>query len=197
MNNIIIRVAELKDIDGLIEIECEKWKLEIAAGKQKWESRIRIFPEGTKVALKNGQIVGVVVSHIINLDYSDGNYLTWAEATANGYITNHCDTGNIVYGVNLTVLKDNPRVASMLVRENLKIPEKRKIATLIGGRIPTLYRKGKAKDDFTEKDVIMYAKRDPTIRFFISLGFVVIGAMKDYMPDDDESLGWGIMVEKK
>ena len=197
MNDIIIRIAELKDIDDLIKIERIKWKADIAAGREKWESRIKIFSEGTKVALKDGQIVGVVVSHVISLDYSDGNYLTWAEATDNGYITNHCETGNIVYGVNLTVLEGNPEAASMLVRENLKIPKKRKIATLIGSRIPTLHKRYKEKNDFNEKNVIMYAKKDLTVRFFINLGFYIIGAMKDYMPDDDESFGWGVMIEKK
>jgi hypothetical protein len=69
----------------------------------------------------------------------------------------------------------------------------------LGCRIPSLrlyVEKNKIKkEDINENFVLERAKKDWEVRFFMQNGFKIIAACQDYFPPDEESLGWGIIIE--
>jgi len=195
--NIIYRQAEFQDVDKLCELEISVWGKEMAASPAIWTSRLNIFPEGTNIAVTGQDIIGVIVSHIVDWDYKDGHFPNWEEITDNGLITNHTNNGNVMYGVNISVLPGKPLVAEQLIRMNLKIAFRRNIKTIFGCRIPTFYNKINSKMTTVDnKELLKIALRDPEVRFFImKFGFKVIGFKQDYFRRDLQSLGWGVILE--
>lgn len=197
--NIIIKPAEFADVAKMHELEKEVWGEKMGATSELCKSRIKIFPEGINLALVENEIVGIVVAHIISWPYGNGDYPSWEEATADGTISNHNEQGEILYGVNLTAKEKYPGVAAALARHNLKIEKRRKLkATIFGSRIPDLITlKNDLGHEPDHDEVLEFAARDQTVRFFKFLGFKIIGVKKDYFERDDESLGWGAMLSSK
>ena len=102
-NGVIYRQARKSDIPKIVELEKAVWGAEMAADIDFWEKRINIFPKGVSVACQGKRIIGNAVTHIINYDFQNG-FLTWEEATENGTLKNHDENGNVLYGVNISVL---------------------------------------------------------------------------------------------
>ncbi len=194
---VVYRNAQLADVENLVKLELEVWGRQMAADYDKWVSRLTIFPAGTFVAEKQGKIVGVVVTHIIKWDYPPGYYPTWAEATADGYITNHNETGDTAYGVNMTVRPGQPQVAQKLVQLGKSVRRQRNLAQgYIGCRIPSLAKQAKKLNilDFDCETVVRLASQDPEVRFFASNKFKIVTARKNYFPLDKHSLGWAVIL---
>jgi len=197
-NQVIYRHATMDDIEALVNLELEVWGDDMAADRDKWISRISIFPEGVHIAEKDERIVGVIVTHIINWDYLCGYYPSWAEATADGYITNHNDDGNVMYGVDLTVLPGMSGVASRLLQMAIRKTRERKITRgFLGCRIPSLrsYVHEKNIEVIGEKLVESIAIMDPEVRFFLQNGFRIVKVCENYFSQDEDSLGWGVILE--
>jgi len=197
-DKVVYRQARWEDIDALCELELEVWGKEMAAGRDKWESRLKIFPEGVIVAEKNGKLVGVLVIQIIKWNYPSGYFPTWEEVTANGYITNHDSDGDTMYGVNLTTLPDNPGIAQQLLKKAIFKTKQRGITKgFLGCRIPTLQKTINERNikDINKELVLLIAKRDPEVRFFVQNGFSIIGARNDYFAPDKDSDSWGIILK--
>lgn len=68
MDEITIRKANEKDLDAIVSLENEIWPEGTRATRDKFESRLRIFPQGFFLVYKNGEIIGVSTSEIINYD---------------------------------------------------------------------------------------------------------------------------------
>ncbi len=197
IGRVIYRNAKLADVEKLIKLELEVWGQDMAADREKWISRLTIFPQGTFVAESNGRIVGVVVTHIIKWDYPPGYYPTWAEATAGGYITNHDEEGDTAYGVNMTVLPGWPQVAQMLTRLGKSVRRERRLSKgFIGCRIPSLANKIKKLKvkNIDNKIALQLARQDPEVRFFLSNKFRLEAVRKNYFPIDKQSLGWAAIL---
>ena len=195
-NNVNYRYAILEDVDNLYELELKVWGKKMAANKEKWISRINIFPEGVSGACMDNQIIGVGVGHIIEWHYDDGDFPTWEEATASGTVKNHNKNGQVLYGVNIAVLHNSPGgVAKMLVKRHNDLAKKLGLFVVMGCRMPYLSKFVKCdSDELTEEALIKYAKQDPEVRFFLGCGFRIIGFKKNYFMVDKKSLGWGAML---
>ncbi len=193
---IIYRSAVLKDIPQLVDLEQRVWGPEMAAGEDIWRSRINIFPEGVIIAEKEGQIVGVAVSLLVKWKYPEGYYPSWAEVSANGYITNHAPDGDVMYGVNITAGLDDGAVAVGLLHHSirLRLSLRQVKRGLVGARIPSL----KKRFSFckpTKEQVIQIAPSDPLVKFFLANGFKLLDVREDYFPPDQDSWGWGAILE--
>jgi hypothetical protein len=197
MKNVIYRNANLGDVDKLEKLEMAVWGEEMAARSDKWISRISIFPEGTNIAVLENEIIGVSVSHIVDWHFNNGNFPTWEEITADGCITNHKENGNIMWGVNASVLPNSPRVAEDIVRKNFTSAKTRNMKFIFGCRIPTLStRVGNNTVDQNIGVLSQIALRDPEVRFFImKFGFKIIGFKHNYFEKDSKSLGWGVILQ--
>lgn len=191
------RNATLGDVQGITELEMDVWGEEMAAVGEKWLSRIGTFSKGIWVAEKDGKIIGVVVTHIVDWNHADDQYPTWAEVTADGYISNHNDEGDVLYGVDLTTVQNEPGVAAELLKlATEKAKGKQMYRGLMGARIPTLHRHFPDDSiDLSQDQVMTFAPKDPTVKFFLQQGFRALGAKEGYFPEDADSRGWGLILE--
>lgn len=195
---LIERNVERNDFDEIIDLSkvCfpknEPWKYEML------ESLYSNFPDGMQIIEYEGQIVGSASSLIISWDEYDDDH-TWKEICDNGYITNHDDEGDTLYGIEVMVHPDfqGLKIGRRLYEMRKKLcTEKNLMRILIGGRVPNYHNYSE------EFGVRAYVKRvvdkkikDPVVTFQLSQGFTVQRIIKDYLPEDVESVGYGLLLE--
>lgn len=197
-NNFVVRYPSLDDVPALVELEKDVWKEEMAASDDKWVSRINTFSKGIGLAEENGYLAGVMVTLIINWDYSAKDYPTWEEISGDGFLQNHDIKGDTMYGIDIAVLSNKPGVAQKLVETAVNDMRARKLKRgIIGSRIPILskYAEKHRLTDLNQSQVEAIALKDPTVRFFVHNGFTILKARENYFSVDQESLGWGIIME--
>lgn len=194
----IIRNATKNDIDDILSVEKKVWG-ENSAKREMIISRLHVYPEGSKVAIIDDQIVGVVFTEII-----DGHkkFKNWYEYTDNGYIkTTHNNRGDTIFGVGLSVLKEysNRGIGTdLLLSVGQDIIKKGLKGGILGGRIPYYY---KYKDKMSIEDYINFRDNrgkliDPEIRFYKKAGFAIKKIVPDYFKDS-ESDNYGLLIEWK
>src|SRR6478609_7092609 len=139
---LIERLADKSDFDEIIKLskicfpDTDPWTYEML------ESQFKHFPEGMQVIEYEGEIVGSATSLIISWDEYDDDH-TWKEICDNGYITNHDEEGDTLYGIEVMVhpeyqgLKIGRRLYDM--RRQLCVDKNLK-AILIGGRLPNYHK---------------------------------------------------------
>lgn len=122
---------------------------------------------------------------------------SWFEKTRGGTLSTHNRQGNVVFGVDLSVINTAPRglgdqllltaIAIGTVGRGLK-------AAYLGSRIPSYY-----KNTHLRVEDYVYGKRsngkplDPELYFYLKNGFKIAGIIPNYM-DDPKSLNYGIMI---
>lgn len=195
---IVQRNAEPDDFSAIIKLskicfpDFEPWNMEML------QSQYRNFPEGMQIVEYQGQIVASATSLIVNMDdYDDAH--TYAEISDNGYITNHDPEGDTLYGIEVMVhpeyqgFKLGRRLYEM--RRELCIALNLK-EILIGGRIPNyhLYSEEMGARAYLKR-VLDKKIKDPVVTFQISQGFSIRRIIKDYLPMDRESEGYGVLME--
>lgn len=195
---LIERNAEKGDFDEIIALskicfsDNEPWSHEML------ESQFKIFPEGMQVITFEGKIVGSATSLIVSWDEYDDDH-AWKEICDNGFITNHDEEGDTLYGIEVMVhpnyqgLKIGRRLYEM--RRNL-CEDKNLMRILIGGRVPNFHKHSE------EFGVRAYVKRvvekkikDPVVTFQLAQGYTIQRIIKDYLPEDKESEGYGLLFE--
>ena len=192
-----VRQANLEDINGILIVEEEAWPEGLRASKEQFISRIKIFPEGTLVAeeVDEGNIVGVVVTEILNYDI-ENPIPTWKEATDNGLIKKtHNPNGDTLYGVDLSVSRFANSASKNLILGIGKIIIRRNLKqAVLGARIPRYH---KYNDRMNVKDYV-YGKRgkrpfDPELVFYSKVGLQIFGILPDYI-DDPDSCNYGVLL---
>lgn len=195
---IIQRTATPDDFSEIIKLskkcfpEQDPWSLAML------ESQYRVFPEGMQIIEFEGEIVGSATSLIVDMEEYDDNH-SWSEISENGFITNHDPEGDTLYGIEVMVhpeyqgLKIGRRLYEMR-RELCEGMNLKQI--LIGGRLPNYHIYS------DELGVRAYVKRvvdkkikDSVLTFQISQGFYIRKIIKDYLPNDHESEGYGVLME--
>jgi ribosomal protein S18 acetylase RimI-like enzyme len=197
-NQVIYRHATMDDIEALIKLELKVWGKDMAADRDKWISRISIFPEGVHIAEKDDNLIGVIVNHVINWIYPSGYFPSWVEATDDGYITNHDDNGNVLYGVDVSVKAKREGIASELMNLAIDIMREKSITRgMLGSRIPSLSSHVKEHNirELNPEQIMFIAKEDLSVKFFQNFNFKIIGIRKGYFPEDKESLGRAAILE--
>jgi len=195
---IIARTAHRSDFDELIELskicfpDYEPWTMAML------ESQYNQFPEGMQVIEYKGKIVGSATSLIISWDEYDDDH-TWREICDNGYITNHEDEGDTLYGIEVMAHPEYQglKIGRRLYEMRKELCASRNLARiLIGGRLPIFH---KYSDEFGirayVKRVIDKKIKDPVVTFQLSQGFTIQRIIKDYLPEDKESEGYALLLE--
>lgn len=195
---LIERTATRNDFESIIALSkaCfpnnEPWTMAML------ESQYKNFSEGMQIIEYEGEIVGSATSLIISWDEYDDDH-TWKEISDNGYITNHDEEGDTLYGIEVMV---NPEYQGLKIGRRLyemrkQLCIKKNLARiLIGGRLPNYH---KYSEDY---GVRAYIKRvtdkkikDPVVTFQLSQSFNIKKIIKDYLPEDTESSGYAILLE--
>ncbi len=195
-DKLIIRLARLDDVPGIAEIneksyDSPPWDYERAT-----RSQINNFSEGQFVAEYGGEIVGHAATFVIDGEAALKPH-SWDEITGGGLASRHDPDGDYLYGMGVCVDQRfrRLRIGQRLYNARRRLCEEWKLKGIVfGGRLPGF---AKRKNQFrTPEDYIKAVQerqtRDSTVQFHFSNGFEPIGIIRNYDPDDHESLGYAI-----
>jgi predicted amidohydrolase/GNAT superfamily N-acetyltransferase len=157
-----------------------------------------VFPEGQIAVVVNGVVVGSALSLILKYDHF-GDEHTYKEITGNYTFNTHTPKGDVLYGIDVFVKPEfrGLRLARRLYDTRKELCEKLNLKAIIfGGRIPFYHKYDK---EFTPKEYIQKVKLkeiyDPTLTFQLSNDFHVKKILTDYMPGDEESKDYAVLLE--
>ena len=199
MDSIIIKNISKKDLNDVVRLENTIWTEGTRATKDKFESRLRIFPQGFFLAYINGELIGVSTSEIIKYDTLNPPK-SWESITDNGYIKQtHNTNGNALYVVSVGA-KSRSGGGSALLQAQKQLAEKLNLMFLVlGARIP-------GYDEYCKNNREIYIEEytklkrddgyhlDPELRFYMRNGLELKKIMPNYMGDDAESRNYGAIM---
>jgi predicted amidohydrolase/GNAT superfamily N-acetyltransferase len=120
-------------------------------------------------------------------------------AADSGYIRNHDPNGDVLYGIEIMVDPEyrGMRLARRLYDERKRIARERNLeAIVIGGRIPgySPYQDEMTAHEYANKvaDKTLY---DPVLTTQFANGFELKQLIPDYLPSDEDSVGWASHME--
>ncbi|CAA6606296.1 Hydrolase YhcX [Rhodospirillaceae bacterium LM-1] len=166
--------------------------------KEHIASQLAHFPEGQICIENKGRVIAVALSLIVK--YADwGDKHTYAEITADGFITTHNPQGDTLYGVDLFVDPDfrDLRLGRRLYDARKEMCESMNLRAIVaGGRIPG-YKDYAGK--MTPRQYIELVKNkelhDPVLSFQLANDFHVRRVITDYEPLDRETRGYATLLE--
>jgi len=193
-----IRNAETKDLDNIVKLENRIWPEGTRASREKFESRLKIFPQGFLLALKNGSLIGSSTSEIIS--YTSKNPPTsWEEITDNGYIKNHNPNGNALYVVSIGAISRSGG-GSALINAQKDLTQKLNLKFLVlGARISGYDEYCRKNGDVSIKKYVKLKREDgelldAELRFYTRNGLRITKIQENYMEDDKQSRNYGAIM---
>ncbi|WP_052343678.1 GNAT family N-acetyltransferase [Bacillus massiliigorillae] len=195
---ITIHAIRHEDIDKVVELSQIVYDPRIAYRREHLESQLDIFPEGQACIKYKDEIMGSCSSLIVNFDnYREGH--SFYEISDGGFIRNHNPNGVHLYGIDVTVHPDyrKMKLGRRLYEIRKNICRKFNLKSImIGGRVPYYHKYADEMliNEYIEQ-VTLKNIFDPVITFQLSNGFVVKKIMNNYIPEDEESLKYGILME--
>lgn len=171
-------------------------------GGQYWKEEalqklINKFPQGQIVITYNGKVVGCALTLIVNYDKFGDNH-TYRDITGNFSFETHNPKGDTLYGIEIFVHPDfrGMRLARRLYETRKQLCESLNLKMIIaGGRIPkySMYA-----DTMKPKEYITKVKSreifDPTLTFQLANDFQIMKILRNYLPEDNESLGFATLL---
>lgn len=162
------------------------------------EKLIKQFPEGQIVARADGKVVGCALSIIVNYG-KHGDVHNYKQITGNYTFTTHNSKGDVLYGIEVFI---HPKYRGLRLGRRLYDARKELCETLnlkaivFGGRIPNYH---KYANDVTPKEYIQKVKSkeiyDPVLTFQLSNDFHVKKIIKNYMPEDQQSMEYATLLQ--
>lgn len=208
INNIIVESAKNitsrnkgKFLDEVMEVERSAWPPELQAAREKFASRLSIFPEGFFVAKIKDRIVGVTTSQITTYDPSASK--TWDNITNNGTIKKtHKPGGNALYVVSVGVAEkaQGNHVGSQIVKRQKELASNLRLEYLyLGARIPGYDSYCKEHGEIGIEDYVKLKDADneavdPEIRFYSRCGLEVRKIIPEFEADDASRNYGAVMV---
>ena len=195
---LVVRTLRVDDYDRIAEIQERCFGGMPPWTREQFNSHLRIFPEGQIGIAYGDELVASSSSLMLDFGMYDGHH-TWGEITDNGMIRNHNPSGQTLYGMEVMV---DPKYRGMKLARRLyearkELARRRNLMSIvIGGRIPG-YAEHASKisaRDYVDK-VISKTLVDPVLTVQLSNGFVLKRLLKNYLPSDEESLGWATFLE--
>ncbi len=196
MDATIIEVRNLT-LEDYSSLKTSMQKAYESFGGQYWKEEalkrlIQKFPDGQIVITQNSVVVGCALSIIVDYD-KFGDKHTYRDITGNFTFDTHNASGDTLYGIEVFVHPDyrGMRLARRLYDARKNLCERLNLKMIIaGGRIPKykMY-----SDEFTPGEYIEKVRSreilDPTLTFQLSNEFQVKKILKNYLPEDEESMG--------
>jgi predicted amidohydrolase/GNAT superfamily N-acetyltransferase len=159
---------------------------------------LEVFPEGQIAVVVNGVVVGSALSLIIKYDHF-GDEHTYKEITGNYTFNTHTPNGDVLYGIEVFIKPEyrGLRLGRRLYDTRKELCEKFNLkAVVFGGRIPYYH---KYEKELSPKEYIQKVKLkeiyDPTLTFQLANDFHVKKILTDYMPGDEESKNYAVLLE--
>ena len=155
------------------------------------------FPEGQLAVKVNGQVVGVALSILVDSVLLEKPH-TYKEITGNYTFNTHKPGGDTLYGIEVFIHPDyrGLRLGRRLYDARKELCEQMHLrAVVFGGRIPGYHE----HPDLSPKEYIQKVKNkelhDPVLSFQLANDFHVVKVLKGYMPEDEESKEYAVLLE--
>lgn len=192
-----LRRLRQKDYDQIVAIQLKSFPGMKPWSEAQFKSLLQHFPEGQLCIEFGKRVIASSGSLIINFDdYSETS--TWNELTDNGFITNHNQYGETLYGMEIMV---DPGFRGMKLSRRLYDARKdiaRKFnlkRIIVGGRLPNYHKhKSLPIDKYIER-VVNKSLYDPVLTAQLSNGFLLRRVLPGYLPNDKESDGYATLLE--
>ncbi len=159
---------------------------------------INKFPEGQVVIKIDGKLAGCALSIKLNESTFDSVH-TYEEITGNYTFNTHKPDGDILYGIDVFIKTEyrGLRLGRRLYDYRKELCEEQNLkGILFGGRIPNYH---KHSDSVTPKEYIEKVKRkeihDPVLNFQINNDFHPAKILKGYLPGDEDSGEFAVLLE--
>jgi predicted amidohydrolase/ribosomal protein S18 acetylase RimI-like enzyme len=189
-----VRQAKPADVAGIVALVDRAYDRLPGYSRGMIRGQINNYPEGQFVAVYEGKISGYCASMRIDERVALAPH-SWDEITNDGFGSRHDPTGDWLYGYEMCVDPDlrGVRIGQRLYDERKALAERLELKGMVlGGRMPG-YARAKRKVGTPEAyidEVLQRKIRDPIIGFQIKNGFEPIGVLKNYLPEDRQSLGF-------
>ena len=189
-----VRQAKPSDVPGIVALVDRAYDRLPGYSRGMVRGQINNYPEGQFVAVYEGKISGYCASMRIDERVALAPH-SWDEITNDGFGSRHDPTGDWLYGYEMCVDPDlrGVRIGQRLYDERKALAERLELKGMVlGGRMPG-YGRAKRKVGSPEayvEQVLQRKIRDPIIGFQIKNGFEPIGILKNYLPEDRQSLGF-------
>jgi predicted amidohydrolase/ribosomal protein S18 acetylase RimI-like enzyme len=193
-----IRQLTSNDFDAVVELQQRGFPGMKPWTREHFESHLKYFPEGQIGAEYDGRLVGSSSSLIIEFDEYGGRH-TWADIADRGYITNHDPDGDTLYGIEVVVDPEyrGIRIGRRLYEARQELARRLNLRrVMVGGRLPGY---DDYSDQMTVQEYVEKVQRtelyDTVLSFQLANGFVVKRIVRDYLPTDDASHGFAVLLE--
>ncbi len=186
--------------DEFIKINKEVWG-DIINSQYIWTkemlmNQFQLCPQLLYCAFKNGKMVATA-SGIFTTENDFKKHKSWLEKTGNGFFTTHRPDGDIVFGADLSVIREAlPKTSDKIMFTGL-------IITILGDGLKSLYLGSRIPSYHKHKNMkvedYVFGKRksgkpfDPELYFYQKLGFEIVEIIPEYM-EDPESLNYGVLI---
>ena len=195
---IIIRNTTFQDAAAINQIVGKCYPGVAPYPEDALRAQINHFPEGQMVVEYDKVIIGFCITFIINEKEAMKPH-TWKEISGSSFASRHDPLGDFLYGMDICVdpAFRGKKIGERLYNERRKLCQALKLkGILFGARIPGFIKKRKTYPTPEEYLEAVTSKKikDPTVSFQIKNGFEPIMVLKNYLPSDNESLGYAILM---
>ena len=196
--SLIVRPLRPDDYDALVQLQTHGFPGMTPWTREQFVGHVEQFPEGQIGVEVEGRLVGSSSSLIVDVDEFGGGH-SWAEVSGRGSIDTHDPEGDTLYGIEVVV---DPAYRGMRIGRRLYDARKELCRRLnlrrmmIGGRLPGYHRVADTMtvQQYVEK-VLDREVVEPVLTFQLANGFAIRRIVDGYLPSDDESLGYGVLME--
>ena len=151
-------------------------------------SHVARFPAGALAASCGGELVGSATAHVIAWAAAGGH--SWAQASADGFLTNHDARGDTLYGVDVAVRPAWRRqgVARALYAARYALVRRLGLARFVAGSRLAGYAAARARQPGLEPEdyaaaVCRGELADPVITPQLRAGLQPLRVVRGYLPD--------------
>lgn len=195
---LIVRPLTESDYDRIVAIQQKCFPHMRPWTREQFTSHLAIFPDGQIGIEFDHTLVASSSSLILDFGMYDGLH-TWAQITDSGMIRNHNPEGKTLYGIEVMV---DPTFRGMKLARRLydarkELARERNLMNIvIGGRIPgyRVHASQMSAREYVDK-VLDKTLIDPVLTTQLANGFVLKRLIQNYLPGDEESLGWATFLE--
>ena len=161
------------------------------------QNLIERFPDGQMVVKVNGKVVGCALSIIVDFERFELQH-TYKQITGNYTFNTHQPDGDVLYGIEIFIHPDyrGLRLGRRLYDARKELCERLNLKSVVfGGRIPGYHE----HPSLTPKEYIQKVKNreihDSVLSFQLSNDFHVVKVLKGYMPEDEQSKEYAVLLE--